>query len=225
MKRVWLCGLAFVISACTPPLAPAAKADPNIPQWKTSNSMGCMMVRACKDETKLINSWKDLGSKYSEYAYELNRIFSSFDKVGIKSYIAGDKYFTPKTRGLYNVKGNNLFISEDIIDNPEMVMGVIRHEGWHAVQDCMAGSVTNGMSALVWTKGEVPSIVWDGVIADYADTPQAIPYEAEARWAAYSNYKTADGLAACANPRVKMWEEYPPIPSTKQWLIKQGYIR
>ena len=217
--------VALGLSACTPPLAPAAKADPNIPQWKTSNSMGCMMVRACKDETKLINSWKDLGSKYSEYAYELNRIFSSFNKVGIKSYIAGDKYFTPKTRGLYNVKGNNLFISEDIIDNPEMVMGVIRHEGWHAVQDCMAGSVTNGMSALVWPKGEVPSIVWDGVIADYADTPQAIPYEAEARWAAYSNYKTADGLVACANPRVKIWEEYPPIPSTKQWLIKQGYIR
>ena len=158
--------VALGLSACTPPLAPAAKAEPNIPKWKTPNSMGCMMVRACKDETKLIRSWKDLGSKYSEYAYELNRIFSSFDKVGIKSYIAGDKYFTPKTRGLYNVKGNNLFISEDIIDNPEMVMGVIRHEGWHAVQDCMAGSVTNGMSALVWPKGEVPSMVWDGVIAD-----------------------------------------------------------
>ena len=217
--------VALGLSACTPPLAPAAKAEPNIPKWKTPNSMGCMMVRACKDETKLIRSWKDLGSKYSEYAYELNRIFSSFDKVGIKSYIAGDKYFTPKTRGLYNVKGNNLFISEDIIDNPQMVMEVLRHEGWHAVQDCMAGSVTNNMTAIVWPKEKIPDWVSEGAKNDYADAPISIPYEAEARWAAYSNYETADGLKACADPGVEMWEKYPPTRSTGAWLLKNGYLR
>ena len=218
--------LALGLSACTPPLAPAAKAaEPNIQNWKTPNSMGCMMVRACKDQTELITSWKDLGSGFSKYEYELSTIFDAINKIGIKVYLAADKYFTPKTRGLYNVKGNNLFINRKYLDDNQMVVEVIRHEGWHAVQDCMAGSIKNGMTAIVWPKEEIPSLVRDNTVQDYAHAPQSIPYEAEARWAAYSNYKTADGLTACANPRVKIWEEYPPIPSTKQWLIKQGYIR
>ena len=226
MNRFWLCVLALGLSACTPPLAPAAKAaEPNIQNWKTPNSMGCMMVRACKDDTKLITSRKDLGSGYDKYAYELNTIFAATNRIGIKVYLAGDKYFTPKTRGLYNVKGNNLFISEDIIDNPQMVMEVLRHEGWHAVQDCMAGSVTNNMTAIVWPKEKIPDWVSEGAKNDYADAPISIPYEAEARWAAYSNYETADGLKACADPGVEMWEKYPPTRSTGAWLLKNGYLR
>jgi hypothetical protein len=225
MNRFWLCLVALGVSACTPPLAPAAKADPNLPQWKTSNSMGCMMVRKCKDETQPIRSWKDLGKEYSKYEYELNTIFAATNKIGIEVYLAGDKYFTPKTRGLYDVKRNNLFLNKKYLDDSDMIMGLIRHEGWHAVQDCMAGSITNGMTAIVWPKGKVPDIVMEGVKNDYAHAPISIPYEAEARWASYSNWETADGLKACANPNVKMWEKYPPIPSTKQWLIKQGYIR
>ena len=215
---------ALGLSACTPPLAPAAKAEPNITQWKTPKSMGCMMVRACKDNVKLIDTWQDLGQGYTKHRYELSRIFSSLNRLGINVYLAGDKYFTPKTRGLYNVKGNNFFINRKFIRETDTVMNVIRHEGWHAVQDCMAGSIKNGMTAIVWPKEEIPSLVRDNTVQDYAHAPQSIPYEAEARWAAYSNYKTADGLSVCADPNVKIWDEYPPIPSTRAWLVKQGFI-
>ena len=218
--------LALGLSACTPPLAPAAKADePNIQNWKTPNSMGCMMVRACKDQTELITSWKDLGSGYNKYEYELSTIFDAINKIGIKVYLAADKYFTPNTRGLYNVKGNNLFINRKYLDDNQMVVEVIRHEGWHAVQDCMAGSVNNNMTAIVWPQEKIPSWVREGAKSDYADAPVSIPYEAEARWAAHSNYETADGLKTCANPTVKMWERYPPTRSTGAWLMKNGYLR
>ena len=119
MNRFWLCLVALGVSACTPPLAPAAKADPNLPQWKTSNSMGCMMVRKCKDETQPIRSWKDLGKEYSKYEYELNTIFAATNKIGIEVYLAGDKYFTPKTRGLYDVKRNNLFLNKKYLDDSD----------------------------------------------------------------------------------------------------------
>ena len=89
----------------------------------------------------------------------------------------------------------------------------------------MAGSITNGMTAIVWPKGTVPDWVMQGAQNDYAHAPISIPYEAEARWASHSNWKTADGLEACADPQVKMWEKYPPTPSTREWLVKQGYIR
>ena len=223
MNRFWLCLVALGVSACTPPLAPAAKADPTIP-WKTSNSMGCMMVRACKDETQPIRSWKDLGKEYSEYDNELSRIFAATNKIGIQVYIAGDKYFTPKTRGLYDVKRNNLFINQKYLSNADMIMGLIRHEGWHAVQDCMAGSITNGMTAIVWPKGKVPNSVIEGAKSDYAHAPISIPYEAEARWASYSNWETADALNVCADPNVKMWEIYSPIPSTRKWLVENGFL-
>ena len=226
MNKFWLCLLAFGLSACSPPLAPAAKAaEPNIQNWKTPNSMGCMMVRACKDQTELITSWKDLGSGYDKHEYELSTIFDAINKLGIKVYLAGDKYFTSKTRGLYNVKGNNLFINRKYLDNNQLIVEVIRHEGWHAVQDCMAGSVNNNMTAIVWPKGKIPGWVMEGAKNDYADAPVSIPYEAEARWAAHSNYETADGLKTCADPTVKMWERYPPIRSTAAWLLKNGYLR
>ena len=226
MNRFWLCVLALGLSACTPPLAPAAKAaEPNISKWKTPNSMGCMMVRACKDDTQLITSWKDLGRGYSEYEYELNTIFSATNKIGINIYLAGDKYFTPKTRGLYNVKGNNLFINKKYLSNAKQTVEVIRHEGWHAVQDCMAGTIGNGMTALVWDRGKIPGWVVEGANNDYSHAPASILYEAEARWAAYSNFETADGLKACANPNVKMWEKYSPPVFTRDWLLKNGYLR
>ena len=41
-------------------------------------------------------------------------------------------------RGLYYVLGNNMFLKEDYIYNPLMMVKVVRHEAWHASQDCMA---------------------------------------------------------------------------------------
>ena len=38
-------------------------------------------------------------------------------------------------------------------------MQVMRHEGWHAAQDCMAGSIENSLIAIIKPEDEVP-IVW-----------------------------------------------------------------
>ena len=40
-----------------------------------------------------------------------------------------------------------------------------------------------------------------------------------------SNYETAEALEVCADPLKNMWDEYPPTPLTKEWLLKNGYIR
>ena len=175
---------------------------------------------------KVFGSYDNLSkSLKSDFNGTLNTIFSAINKIGIKVFLAGDKYFTPKTRGLYNVKGNNLFINKKYLDNSQLIVEVIRHEGWHAVQDCMAGSITNNMTAIVWPKGKIPDWIMEGAKNDYADAPISIPYEAEARWAAHSNYETADGLKTCADPSIKIWERYPPIRSTEEWLMKNGYLR
>jgi hypothetical protein len=62
-----------------------------------------------------------------------------------------------------------------------------------------------------------------GAAITYETSPIAIPYEAEAMYAAHSDFETADGLEVCANPDKVMWEYYPPTPLTYKWLLKNGY--
>ena len=87
------------MGACTPAIAADAVIEDH--QWNTYHSMGCMMLRECKDGTKSIKSWRDLGPEYERWSYELDKIFSSMDKAGIEAYVADEKYFVDKTRGLY----------------------------------------------------------------------------------------------------------------------------
>ena len=212
---------ALSLSACPPIVAADAVIEDH--QWNTYHSMGCMMLRECKDGTRSIRGWRDLGPEYKRWSSELNKIFRSMKKAGIDAYIAEDKYFVDRTRGLYNVNGNNFFLNAKYLDDPGTVVSVIRHEGWHAVQDCMAGTLDNTLTAVVWHDDKVPDWVKRGASITYETSPIAIPYEAEAMYAAHSDFETADGLEVCANPDKVMWEYYPPTPLTYKWLLKNGY--
>ena len=59
MKKIISWVAALSLGACTP-----AVADPHIPKWNTYNSMGCMMLRECKEGTEPIRSWVDLGEQF-----------------------------------------------------------------------------------------------------------------------------------------------------------------
>ena len=41
---------------------------------------------------------------------------------------------------------------------PGTMMSVMRHEGWHAAQDCMAGSIENNLIAIIMNEEDVPMI-------------------------------------------------------------------
>ena len=230
MKRFISLLALFSISMCAPaPItepANASRKDPDLTgHWNTENSMGCMMLRHCQNDVKSIKSWKELGEGYDKHDPELTSIFSSLNKLGVEMYIGGKKYFPQEVRGVYNVKENRLFLNEYYLNQPIEIVKTVRHEGWHAVQDCMAGTIKNNMSAIVWDNKKVPDWIKGDAVTNYADNRQAIPYEAEAMYAAHSNFYTADGLRACANPNVKLWEFYSPTPSTFKWLQMNGYIK
>ena len=221
MKKILSCIAALSLGAVNPAVA----ADPPIPEWNTYNSMGCMMLRECKDGIEPILSWVDLGKQFEPWEDELTKIFDSMNQVKIGAYIADEKYFVKDTRGLYDVSRNNFFLNRKYLDDPQRMAAVIRHEGWHAVQDCMAGTLDNTLTAVVWPDGKVPDWIIRGAQMTYEASPKAIPYEAEAMYASMSNYETAAALEVCAHPLQNMWDEYPPTPLTKKWLLKNGYIR
>ena len=195
--------------------------EPKIERWKTHHSMGCMMLRECKNGVEEITKWEDLGPQFEPFAEELTKLITAANKSDIKIFLADDKYFVMMTRGLYSVNNNNFFLNRKYIDNPRMMTKVIRHEGWHAVQDCMAGTLDNTFTAVVLQDGVVPDWVKKGAEKTY---PKSVaPFEAEAMYAAFDDKMTIKGLEACAGEK-PMWKVYEPTPLTYKWLKEQGFI-
>jgi len=100
-------------------------------------------------------------------------------------------------------------------------MSVMRHEGWHAAQDCMAGTIDNSFIAIIMPEDTVP-MIWRE-LAERTYPKSALPWEAEASWAGRTESMTANALNACAAG--EMWNEYEPTPLTRKFLVEKGYIR
>ena len=201
-------------------------ADPEINEWKSYHSMGCMLLRECTDDVKQIRSIRDIqeyypSSDYSVISDEFNSIIRTFDAIGVKVFLADDKYFPLGHRGVYHTVSNNFFLNTNFMHRQGTLMSVTRHEGWHAAQDCMAGSIKNSLIAIILPEEDIPT-VWRE-LAERTYPKNAVPWEAEASWAGRTESVTAEALEACATG--KMWEVYEPTPLTKEWLIENGFIK
>ena len=195
--------------------------------YNTMDSMGCMLLRECTDGVEEVFSLLDVSSQYpntTEFtiiANEFNNMLTSLNRVGVKVFLADSKYFPKSHRGVYHTVGNNFFLNRRYMDTPGTLMSVMRHEGWHAAQDCMAGTIDNSLIAIILPEEKVP-MIWR-VMAERTYPKAAVPWEAEAGWAGRTENMTRDALAACATG--KMWEIYEPTPLTRKYLIDNGFIQ
>ena len=192
----------------------------------TMDSLGCMITRECTKDVRRITSIDDIRKEYpnSDFdiiADEFNSMLVSLDKVGVMVFLADQKYFPVGHRGVYHTVSNNFFLNDAYMHRQGVLMSVMRHEGWHAAQDCMAGSIKNSMIAIIKPEEAVPPIWREMVERSYPAS--AVPWEAEATWAGKTDGMTAKALKACADGN--MWEVYEPTPLTKQWLKEEGYIK
>ena len=195
-------------------------------EYFTMHSMGCMLLGECTDDVEEIASILDVSSQYSNteqfysVATEFNSMLSSLNMIGVKVFLADQKYFPVSHRGVYHTVGNNFFLNKAFMGRPSVLMSVMRHEGWHAAQDCMAGTIDNSLIAIIKPEDEVPMLWRDMVESAYPEN--SWPWEKEATWAGKTEGMTSDALAACANGN--MWEVYEPTPLTREYLVKEGYI-
>ena len=209
-------------------MLPAAQANESqIKGYNTYDAMGCMILRECTKDVKEVSSMLDVSSNYKNMesftpvTAEFNNMLSSLNDVGVKVFLADDKYFPPGHRGVYHTVSNNFFLNKAYMDNPGVLMTVMRHEGWHAAQDCMAGSIKNSMIAIILPEEDVPPLWRELVERSYPAS--AVPWEAEATWAGKTEGMTMEALQACS--RGNMWEVYEPTPLTREWLEAEGYIK
>tara|TARA_X000001036_G_scaffold135621_1_gene128448 strand:+ start:824 stop:1489 length:666 start_codon:yes stop_codon:yes gene_type:complete len=194
--------------------------------YNTMDSMGCMLLGECTDDVKEVFSMLDISSQYDNteeftgVTNEFHNMLASLNQVGVNVFLANSKYFPEGHRGVYHTVSNNFFLNKDYMGRPGTLMMVMRHEGWHAAQDCMAGTIDNSMIAIIKPEDEVP-MIWR-VMAERTYPENAVPWEAEAQWAGRTENMTMNALAACA--RGSMWTEYEPTPMTREWLQKNNYV-
>ena len=215
--------LAFIVNLAFP-LALDAKPTKG---WYTMDAMGCMLLRECTENVKEVTSILDISSEYENpekftgVTAEFNNMLSSLNDVGVKVFLADEKYFPVGHRGVYHTVSNNFFLNRRFMHSPSVLMTVMRHEGWHAAQDCMAGSIKNSLIAIIHPEESVPKVWREMVEKTYPKS--AVPWEAEAKWAGLTEGMTAKALQACATG--KMWEVYEPTPLTRKWLEENGYLK
>jgi len=221
MKKI-IFSLLAAASLSTPVFADPLKDS----EYYTTHSMGCMLLQECNDDVEEIYSILDItihypNSNFYHVADEFNRMLVHLQQVGVKVFLADEKYFLVGHRGVYHTVSNNFYLNKAFMHRPHVLMGVMRHEGWHAAQDCMAGTIGNSVLAIIKPEEEVPPLWREMVERTYPES--AVPWEAEASWAGRTGGMTERALSACAEG--EMWTIYPPTPLTKKYLIENGYMK
>ena len=228
MKRT-LFGVALLLSGLVPAVVAAPFDFSRNPieetEYNSAHSMGCMLLQECTEGVVEINSVQDLKDYYGDYDVlpaEFQQLLDVLGEIGIKVYIAPERYFLSGTRGVYHTVSNNFYLNDMYMVKKHHLMSVMRHEGWHAAQDCMAGSINNTFIAVIRNSDDIPQI-WKDMAADVYPA-DALPWEQEATWAGREEGMTLEVLQACASD-TPMWEEIEPTPLTRQFLIDKGYIK
>jgi hypothetical protein len=194
--------------------------------YYTHDAMGCMLLKECTDGVQKIYSSGDLRAAYPDSDWgvvsaEFDRIMVAFSQIGVDVHLADEKYFPPGHRGVYHTVSNHFYLNKSFMHRPHVLMSVVRHEGWHAAQDCMAGSIKNGLVAIIKNEEDVP-MIWR-TMAERTYLGAAVPWEAEAGWAGRTEGMTQKALESCA--RGTMWTDYEPTPLTREWLVENGYLK
>ena len=220
MKKI----IASLVAAAA--VALPAHSDPlKDNEFNTMHSMGCMLLRECTDGVDKVKSISSIADQYPNtnfdgVADEFNTMLVALEQVGVGVFLADSKYFPDSHRGVYHTVSNNFFLNKKYMDSTNYLMQVMRHEGWHAAQDCMAGTIENSLIAIIKPEDEVP-MIWR-VLAERMYPEHAVPWEAEAGWAGRTEGMTMKALQACATG--EMWKVYEPTPLTRKYLVENGYL-
>ena len=123
--------------------------------YRSNHSLGCLLLQECTVGVVELTSREVLEEYYNKdfnLPSEFDEIIESLQNIGVKVYLARGEYFPPRTRGVYHPLSNIFYLNDEWMFQENHLMSVLRHEGWHAAQDCMAGSIDNSQIAVIYMK-------------------------------------------------------------------------
>ena len=166
-----------------------------------SNTLECMITLKCKDGVRQIYDISDIAnfypdSDYSIIANEFNRLLIPLNRIGVKVFLADEKYFPDNFRGIYSTSKNNFYLNQKYMYDAFSLITTMRHEGWHVAQDCKAG-IDNRELGLIIPEENIPQFLSQIVEKIYYDEPNQILYEKGAFWASTKRDATQYALDVC----------------------------
>ena len=183
----------------------------------TYEAMDCMRRQKCTvgvDPVNVLDYYND---------DEVRTILTNLNQMGVKVYASNPQYFVDDYHALYYADSNTIYLNKGYTDEPEMFIETLRHEAWHAAQDCMGGGMHNSdiMPMLAWDV--IPADVVQDTFDRYGFDPDTVRIEREAVLAMTSPWMTVDALEAC-NSDTPIWETYPPPKKTWSYLYWNGHV-
>ena len=212
------------LSIMMPVLASGAtKEEPKV-KSHSNESLGCVILLECKTGVDRVVVDYNFGEKQKEHLEEIKKIIAGIDKLGAEVYIADDTYFPYSTYGIYKPKYNRMIIRRSLLEDSKEFINTLRHEGWHVVQDAMAGGINTAFIAQVHQDKEIPEVLRMRTQLVYGAAGQTagIDWEIDANYAELQPGKTAKYLEMAAT--APLWKQIEPTPMTKEWLVGCGYM-
>ena len=167
MKRL-LFGLLASVALVVPSLAQEDKEDP---VFYTYEAMQCMRHGKCTAGVSKV--------KMSDYHYndEIRTILANLDQMGVEVYESIPEYFVDEYRALYYSDVNRIYLNKRYTDDPGMFIRALRHEAWHAAQDCMGGGMHNSDIMPMLEATIIPDEIVQETFARYGFDPHTVRIE------------------------------------------------
>ena len=217
MKRV-LFGLLASVALVVPSLAQQQiEKEEYDDVFYTYEAMQCMRHEKC---TAGVNEVK---AKDFDYNPEIKTILTNLDKMGVTVHEAIPQYFVDEYRALYYSDVNRIYLNKKYTDDPGMFIRALRHEAWHAAQDCMGGGMHNSDIMPMLEATTIPDDIVQETFARYGFDPHTVRIEREAVWSMDNPWMTVDALEAC-NSDTPIWETYFPPKRTWSYLYWEGLV-
>lgn len=222
--RKLIASTCLALSISMPVIGETIRIEEPKVKYHSYESLGCVILLECTTGVERATVNYNYGVLQSEHLNEIKEIITALDNLNVEVYIADEKYFPFNTNGIYKPKYNRFIIRRDLLENRIEFISTLRHEGWHVVQDAMAGGVDNPFIAQVHQDNEIPDVIRMRTSLVYGAAGQnaGIDWETDANWAELQPGKTAKYLKmASVKP---LWQQIEPTPMTKEWLIGCGYM-
>ena len=211
MKK--LLSTLFASIVLSTPISAHQKVDDDV--FYTREAMQCMKLGQCNEGIYRVRS--------ENYSGETKEILEHLEDLEVKVYRAIPQYFMNEYRGLYYSDNNKIFINIGFVKDQPSFLTILRHEGWHVAQDCMAGSIVNSDILGILSHEVIPPHITQETFARYGYDPTVVRIEREAVWAMKTPNMTVDALKAC-NSDTPMWETYEPPIKTWKYLYWNTWI-
>jgi len=143
--------------------------------------------------------------------------------LGVQVYVSSPEYFVGGWRAAYYGDDNSVFVNATFAEDPVVLVRVLRHEGFHVAQDCMAGTLANSDLIQIYPALDIPKEYVQETIDRYGTDPFTVRIEREAVWSTNVPFQTVLALEVCSS-ETPMWEVYQPPSRSRSYLYINGYL-